>query len=61
MLEEIFLGAPDVGKDLASPSLSDQHQEDIGDNQLRHAGGQGSLKVFHRAGRGIKGDIGGLS
>ena len=61
MLEKIFLGPADVSEDLAPPPLSDQHEKDIGQNQLRHTGGQGSLKVFHRAGRGIKWDIGGMS
>ena len=61
MLEKIFLGPADVSENLAPPPLSDQHEKDIGQNQLRHTGGQGSLKVFHCTGRGIKRDIGGLT
>jgi hypothetical protein len=50
VLEKIFLGPADVSEDLAPPPLSDQHEKDIGQNQLRHTGGQGSLKVFHCTG-----------
>ena len=61
MFEEKLFGSSHVRKYLTPPSLRDQHEENIGQNQLCDAGGEGSLKIFHRAGGGIKGDVGGVA